>query len=204
MIHLYFLDCSPLLNEQELARALPQLDDHRQAKVQRLPLAEKKAQSAAVGLLLRHLFGNAEYAYNTNGKPCLADRNDVYFNVSHSGNYVVCAVSDREVGVDVEVGSAIRPAVMRRCFHPIEQVWIGEDSERFIRLWTMKEAYMKRIGSGLSLPPIDIHLSIPPTNGYDAPNACWWYLTQWETPVSLCSECEQLVEEHIVTIKDLL
>ena len=204
MVQLFFLDCSPLLDQLELDRALPLLDESRRNKVNRFPLAEKKAQCAAVGLLLRHLFGDVAYRYGENGKPYLANRTDLFFNVSHSGNYVVCAISDTDIGVDIEVGSAIRPAVMRRCFNTMEQEWIDNDSKHFIRLWTMKEAYMKLVGSGLSLPPIDISLPISPTNGYDEQNRCWWYLSEWNTPVSLCCDCEQTVEERHITIKDLL
>ncbi len=204
MITLYLLDCSPLLDEQELARALPLLDEARRSKTERMRVAEKKAQSAGAGLLLRHLFGDADYIYGANGKPCLANREDLHFNISHSGRYVVCAVSDAEVGIDVETNAALRPAVLRRCFTETEQEWIGDNRERFIRLWTMKEAYMKLIGSGLSLPAIDIELTTPPVDGYDTVNNCWWHFVRWEYPVSLCCQQDEVLQIQTLTIKDLL
>lgn len=204
MIQLYFLDCSPLLDQNQLQRSLPLLDEARREKVDRLRMDEKKAQSAAAGLLLRKLFGDVTYAYGHNGKPYIANDQDRYFSISHSGRYVVCAVADTEVGVDVEVLSSPRPAVIRRCFTPEEQDWIDNDSDRFIRLWTMKEAYMKLTGSGLSIPAKDVHLPIPPVNGFDNANNCWWHLSRWESPVSLCCHQEDIVKEHIISIKDLL
>lgn len=36
------------------------------------------------------------------GKPFLRDRQDLFFNISHSGEYAVCAVSEHPVGIDIE------------------------------------------------------------------------------------------------------
>lgn len=178
MIKVYWLDCSPLFDEQKLTCVLPHFDEQRQAKTMRYKTIEHRAQSAGAGLLLHRLFGATEYEYGENGKPYLKGRNDLYFSLSHSDRYVVCAVSDCEVGVDIEPLSPVRPAVLRRCFTPKEQEWIGEDAARFARLWTMKEAYMKLTGTGLSVPAKEIHLPIPPSNGMDEINQCYWSLLE--------------------------
>lgn len=189
MIKIYWLDCSPLFDEQELARILPLLDEPRREKTLRYKTAERRAQSAGASLLLRRLFGDAEYAYGENGKPYLKDRTDLYFSLSHSDKYAVCAVADCEVGIDIEPISPARPAVLRRCFTEEEQRWIGEDAARFTRLWTMKEAYMKLTGTGLSVPAKEIALPIPPTDGYDEQNRCYWSLPDWDgLTLSLCAK----------------
>ena len=204
MIKVYWLDCSPLLDEQEWLRALPCLGAERRAKTLRLQTAERRAQSAGTGLLLRHLFGDAEYVYGANGKPYLKDRSNCFFSISHSARYVVCAVADCEVGVDIEPISPIRPAVLRRCFTEREQVWIGDDAERFALLWTMKEAYMKLTGTGLSVPAKAIDLVIPVTPGYDARNNCHWFLPDFCIPISICAHSSAHLEMIEKTIKDLL
>ena len=44
----------------------------------------------------------AKYKRNEHGKPYLEDRQGIYVNWSHSGDYVICAVADREVGIDLQ------------------------------------------------------------------------------------------------------
>ena len=68
----------------------------------------------------------------------------------------------------------------------------------------MKEAVMKLTGSGFSVPANKIVLPIPPTNGYDSQNECWWHLLDWDAPLSLCCRKEDSVIQNIITIKDLL
>jgi 4'-phosphopantetheinyl transferase len=80
------------------------------------------------------------------------------FNLSHSGKYAVLAVSDQPVGIDVERMKKNRLSVAKRCFCPEEYediVQAGDEWEqniRFLEYWTMKEAYVKRIGEGLRIP----------------------------------------------------
>lgn len=204
MIRVYWLDCSLLFDKQELTRVLPYLDAERRKKTLRLKTAERQAQSAGAGLLLRHIFGETEYTYGKNGKPYLKGRSDLYFSLSHSERYVVCAVSDSEIGVDIEPVSPIRPAVMHRCFTPEEQAWIGNDPERFTRLWTMKEAYMKLTGSGLSVPAKNILLPIPPKVGKDAQLNCYWSFPKLDLICSVCTQKNQAMKRISVNVKDLL
>ena len=42
------------------------------------------------------------YHRNEHGKPYLTDKPEIYVNWSHSGDYVICAVADREVGIDLQ------------------------------------------------------------------------------------------------------
>ena len=56
--------------------------------------------------------------YNENGKPYLAEGQGIYFNLSHSGEYVACAVSGEEVGCDIELISGQKPDIARRFFSP--------------------------------------------------------------------------------------
>ena len=81
------------------------------------------------------------------------------FNLSHAGGLVACAVRARgEIGVDVEArGKHIGLAVARRYFSAAEVESLLEIAperrrEQILRLWTLKEAYIKAKGRGLSLP----------------------------------------------------
>lgn len=90
------------------------------------------------------------------GKPYIKERKDVFFNISHSGEYVLCAFSDTSVGVDIEKKGKLRLTVARRFFHAeeiqqLENTW-GEEkqAELFYRLWSVKESFLKYTGEGLS------------------------------------------------------
>lgn len=98
---------------------------------------------------------NQKYDYETvtgsSGKPYFRNFPDIFFNISHSGKYVVCAVSDKEVGIDIEGGRKASISLAKRFFCQEEASWINEeDSEdRFFRIWTLKEAYGKAVGCGV-------------------------------------------------------
>lgn len=95
-----------------------------------------------------------------NGKPCLGEehRADMQFNLSHSGQHGIVAVSiGRPVGVDIEVLRAdFRWSELAdRYFSGRENAWLGalpadEALRWFFRLWVAKEAVLKAGGMGLS------------------------------------------------------
>lgn len=80
------------------------------------------------------------------------------FNVSHFGNWVVLAVEDvGSIGIDVERMSPIDLDIAKRYFSSYEYSDLMSISpeyriEHFFRLWTLKEAYIKADGRGLSIP----------------------------------------------------
>ncbi|MDY8107636.1 4'-phosphopantetheinyl transferase superfamily protein [Fulvimarina sp. 2208YS6-2-32] len=90
-----------------------------------------------------------------------AEPSDLFFNLSHTRGLVALAIGPRqEIGIDVEAISRGAPGqdVARRYFTTGEADWIegdadeGARTERFFALWTLKEAYIKARGMGLSLP----------------------------------------------------
>ena len=91
------------------------------------------------------------------GKPSLADRPDIHYNLSHAKGIAACIVSEQECGIDCEKVRERRPNVMKRAFSANERQMVESASaeERdllFFRLWTLKEAYVKALGTGISYP----------------------------------------------------
>jgi 4'-phosphopantetheinyl transferase len=94
------------------------------------------------------------------GKPELAEKPRYGFNVTHSGGLAMYAVSDlREVGIDVEQHREMDDlaGIARRFFAPdevdaLEQLSPEDRQAAFFRCWSRKEAVVKAIGAGLSLP----------------------------------------------------
>ncbi len=101
------------------------------------------------------------WQYGAQGKPLLSTNDGLFFNLSHSGDVALLALSDRhEVGIDVEVHGNPRNAaeLSQAVLTPSERAWVFEGraqdiDRRFLCCWTRKEACIKAIGSGLSLAP---------------------------------------------------
>ena len=96
---------------------------------------------------------NPIFEYNEHGKPSIVGHPEICFNLSHCKEAVVCVVSDQPVGVDVESIREYKESLVRYTMND-EEIREIESSENpaatFIRLWTMKEATMKLIGTGIS------------------------------------------------------
>ena len=91
------------------------------------------------------------------GKPFIVGVENVFFNISHSGDYVVCAVSDREIGIDIEKRAKARMEVAGRFFHgeEVAQLQMLEEDKQdqlFFNYWSVKESFLKYIGTGLTRP----------------------------------------------------
>lgn len=105
-------------------------------------------------MFLENLEGLLRWNYNIYGKPFL--ENKVFFNISHSGNYALCAVSANEVGIDIE---KINPdyidiATMFFSEQEAREVMQCELSKRavcFTEIWVRKESFAKTVGMGLNI-----------------------------------------------------
>lgn len=100
---------------------------------------------------------NTPITKNKYDKPCLTEYPDIHYNLSHAGGIAACVVSRRECGIDCEAVRPMRPNVMKKAFSENERRLIEETSPEqrdllFFRLWTLKEAYVKALGIGISYP----------------------------------------------------
>lgn len=96
------------------------------------------------------------YRYGEKGKPYF-ENIPLFFSISHSGEYVLCAVSGRELGADIQkIQSADVLKLAKRFFSESEcRILEGCESHRerqrlFFGFWTRKEAYGKLTGEGLA------------------------------------------------------
>ncbi len=91
------------------------------------------------------------------GKPYLP-HSDIRFSLSHSGHWVLLAIArTKRVGIDVEAVGATRDliGIAKNYYHPQEYAQLETlsptaQAERFYRLWTLKEAFLKATGTGIS------------------------------------------------------
>lgn len=95
------------------------------------------------------------YGYGPQGKPYLIDYPGINFSLSHSGNMAVLAISNSEVGIDVQERRGYQEKVAKRFYHEREIAVIdaisdpAEKANCFYQMWTAKEAYIKFTGKGM-------------------------------------------------------
>ena len=88
-----------------------------------------------------------------NGKPYFVNSN-IMFNITHSDNFVLIAVSDEEVGIDIQkierIDELKLDKLSRRIYNDNDYNYFNVDENvTFIQIWTIKEAFLKCIGIGL-------------------------------------------------------
>ena len=97
---------------------------------------------------------------STRGKPLFAGLDDRWFSLSHSGGLALCALSDRPVGVDVELVRPRRPGLPAYALSERELAAFDGSWQDFYRLWTLKESWCKREDTPL-FPPRRVPASPP-------------------------------------------
>ena len=148
-----------------------QMSAERKQAVSQMKVRHKRDLRIAADALCRKAISDfcnispadIEFEYNGNGKP-FAKNLPVYFSISHSGDLAVCAVSDCEIGIDIEKIRDINLRVSDRFATDREKEYIRNYENGFFEIWTLKEAYFKCIGTGLGSDIKDVSFEI---NGKD-------------------------------------
>lgn len=161
----YYSDAS-ILSDPALFQVLYEKQPiYRQKKIDDLRFDTDKRLSLGAGVLLQRALWDAgldgrevQVQFGEHGKPYFADLPQFHFSLSHSGSMVLCAVSEYEIGCDVERIRDYKERLAKRFFHPqeIDALEAQTDAEAkrllFYRIWTLKESFLKATGRGLSLP----------------------------------------------------
>ncbi|WP_105102989.1 4'-phosphopantetheinyl transferase family protein [Microbulbifer pacificus] len=153
--------------ESDSANALAALlSSDERARRQRYRSAEARHGFLLSRGLLRNVLAqisghtpeSLEFSVSDSGKPALFSAPELHFSLSHSGQWIALAVScESDIGVDIEQPRKPRDflRIARHYFHP-EECALLESSPlellpvHFYRLWTMKEAFFKARGTGIS------------------------------------------------------
>ena len=111
-------------------------------------LSEKsKLQCILAGILIYQNMGDIEskIKYNKYGKPYLEEEKK-YFNISHSGDYVVFVKDEKNIGIDIERISERNLDIIKYAFNDKEIGLIDGDIKKLTKLWTIKESVYKASG----------------------------------------------------------
>jgi len=129
-------------------------------------LARRRLLRQAVALRTGVAPGDVLIARDANGAPRVTSaRQPIFVSLAARGGLVAIGISDRPVGIDVEVIEANTPEPAWNILHPREREWLSKQSVpaqrgSFLALWCAKEAYLKAIGLGLRREPAEIAVSL--------------------------------------------
>ena len=175
------------------------LDEAERAHANRLRQELDRSRWIRARCFLRSVLGAAldvppealRFHRGAHGKPSLSMPDlphSLHFNLSHSGGWAAIALSDHEIGIDIE-GSSVTaglPATEDDVLTAYEMSRLNtlpadQQTGHFLALWTAKEALMKATGRGLDLPPLQIEVE---TNAQHLPiryrsHLPWWLKTLW-------------------------
>jgi 4'-phosphopantetheinyl transferase len=219
-------------SEETFARSLSWLSPDETARAGRFHFDRHRRAfvlgRAALRWLLAGYLGSApadvRFTYGPKGKPALADAGPLRFNASNSG--ILAAYSfiiGCEIGIDIEQHRALTDieSIVRRFFSPEEAADLRELSEAertpaFFNCWTRKEAYIKAVGDGLSVPLDSFRVAFRPgvapriwLAGSVEPASAWTLhdftpAVGYAGAVVYSGESRPVVSRPLVTMDDLL
>jgi 4'-phosphopantetheinyl transferase len=147
------------IQDFDFEASLPLLSDQRREQALKFRHEQGRKTCAMAYLMLceglQQEYGITEkplFTYSEHGKPYLDGYPDIHFNLSHCREAVVCAISSRPVGIDVESIREYKDSLARYTMNEGEMDTITHavnPALAFTRLWTMKEALLKLNGTGI-------------------------------------------------------
>lgn len=165
MLKLYVVDIEESITNGQYTEWLDKITDDQRTRITQFRFAEDAKRTLYGDILVRHLICQRLHIENKDiviernayGKPFLRGYPVFCYNISHAGKWVICAVCDQQVGVDIEQIKPINLEVAKRFFTKNEYNEIMVEPKinqlnTFYHLWTANESYIKYIGKGLSIP----------------------------------------------------
>ena len=148
------------VKDLDLEKSYELLPEKRQEKVDNFIFDKDKKLSSGVYLLLKKMLDEENIEdpiikTEDDGKPYISNHDNIYFNMSHAGRMAACAISDSEIGIDIEkIDPLIDMKIAQTFFYNSEYENIKKSDSRvdeFFKYWVLKESYMKYTGLGFTL-----------------------------------------------------
>jgi 4'-phosphopantetheinyl transferase len=175
-IHIWKIQFSDFSNQQEILRKALSTDEQKRATRFHFKIDKQRYLicKAFLKIILSRIMGietaQVDFTFSEHGKPYLKDRSQIHFNISHSGDIGLIAITDvAPIGVDVEQhrDQMELKKIANRFFSKEEVAELMElpDESRlkgFFNCWSRKEAFIKAIGLGLAMPLEKFQVSLKP------------------------------------------
>lgn len=165
MIEVYAVKIDQKFDDLKFNKFLTCVSGEKLERIRRYYHLQDKQRALIGDTLIRYLIcnrlslNNKQLVFNKNefGKPFLVNDSRIHFNISHSGEWVVCAVHYLPLGIDIEKIQPLDYQVAERFFSENEYLNLNNKEgqaklEYFYEIWTLKESYIKAVGKGLSIP----------------------------------------------------
>lgn len=162
---IYAVNIADAMDSEVYLSLLQRVSPEKRQRIDRFIRREDATRTLVADVLVRSIICNQygvhnkeiNFSHNDYGKPLVQSLPSLHFNVSHSGDWVVCAVDTAFVGIDIEQIKSIDLDLAQRFFAQQEyddlmQRYPDERVIYFYDLWTLKESYIKALGKGLSIP----------------------------------------------------
>ena len=166
---IFAMDVSKLSDKKLFEKYYALQREKRREQIDRMRFDNGKRLSLGAGVVVEKALTYAgcadeEIRITKKGKPYV---DGCCFNLSHTGEVAVCAVSGEEVGIDIEKPRKFDDALIKKAFtkNEIELARNADSTPEavYTKLWTVKESVMKWLGEGLSLMPEFIEVDISDT-----------------------------------------
>ena len=165
MVKVYALNLIDNMCNSKLLELASLISDEKRDRICKFIRAEDAQRTLLGELLIRSIITrelhisnqDIQFKYNKYGKPYIDDKYGFFFNISHANKWVVCATDCDHIGIDIEHIKDIDMNLARRFFSKEEYQDLSNydtpsSLDYFYDLWTIKEAYIKQKGKGLSIP----------------------------------------------------
>ncbi|MBO1685685.1 MULTISPECIES: 4'-phosphopantetheinyl transferase family protein [Clostridium] len=153
------------INDEQLNELSLIIDLEKRIKIKKFINKKDKIRTIIGEILIRTIIikelsiGNERIKFRKNlyDKPYLKDHTEFNFNISHSGDYVVCVIDSKPVGIDIEEIKHIDYKEISKCFFTVREFDyiinqnLNIQLSKFYTIWTLKESYIKCCGQGLSI-----------------------------------------------------
>lgn len=165
MVYQYAVNIENINDMNQLQVLLNNLSPERRLRIQKFHFTKDKIRCLIAESLVRYgLCENyglkneeIQFGYSKYGKPFLVSEKEICFNLSHSGEWVVSAVGDTSIGVDIEVVRGTKLPSAHKFFtkqeiHLLNNTPQKKQVDLFFKIWTLKESFVKYSGLGLGYP----------------------------------------------------
>ena len=152
----YIADISNVNEDDLFNKYASSFSKERLERINKKPCEKTRKELITAGAVLSYALSlkgikEAEFIYKENKKPYLKDNDDLFFNISHSGDFVGVAVSGVDIGFDIQkpvdkVGDATKSRVLTED----EKKLIDKEEITFNEIWCVKESYSKLTGIGIA------------------------------------------------------
>lgn len=164
MEQIFYMPIDPSIDKDEFGNLCYFVSEEKQARIKRYASDIDKKLSLYSDLFIRLIvhrkfgisndeivFGRGKY-----GKPFILNFPEFYYNISRTRNAIAIALSCKDIGIDIERILNNQQKIAMRFFTADEYQYIYGDQtyqdRRFYEIWTKKEAYIKCVGKGLTMP----------------------------------------------------